>query len=194
MASGNVGKLKELARLLEPLQVEVIAQTALNVSDAIEDGATFAANSYIKARHAALATGLPAIADDSGLVVAALGGAPGIYSARYAGETATDTQNIDKLLDAMQGEDDRAAAFHCVATFVWPDTKDARDAVIGAGVWQGHILEHRRGDKGFGYDPVFFDAALAQSAAELTREEKNARSHRGQALVALLQALTTELA
>lgn len=189
MASGNAGKLAEIAKLLEPLNIEVIAQKDLGVSDAIEDGLTFAENSYIKATHASVATGLPAIADDSGLAVAALAGAPGVYSARYAGESASDEQNIQKLLKEMANIDTRDAAFHCVATFVTPETKSADDAVVGCGVWNGTILKTPQGRFGFGYDPVFFDNELLRSAAELSPTEKNARSHRGAALTELTQKL-----
>lgn len=188
MASGNVGKIREIARLLEGLDVDVVPQSAFNVSEAEETGATFAENSLIKARHAAAATGLPAIADDSGLAVDALGGAPGVWSARYAGAGATDDENIDKLLRALAGtaDESRGAAFHCVATFVTPGD----DAPLQAeGVWRGRILHERRGAGGFGYDPVFLDVASGRSAAELSPEEKGARSHRGQALRELVEKL-----
>ncbi|MBT8103961.1 MAG: RdgB/HAM1 family non-canonical purine NTP pyrophosphatase [Gammaproteobacteria bacterium] len=188
MASGNAGKIREIARLLEGLDIEVVAQSALGVSDADETGTTFAENSLIKARHACDATGLAAIADDSGLAVDALDGRPGVYSARYAGADATDDDNIDKLLLALDGVGaaERSAAFHCVASFVLPD---APTALVAEGVWRGSILEARRGDGGFGYDPVFLDEASGLSAAELTPEQKNARSHRGQALRGLVLQL-----
>ncbi len=189
MASSNAGKIREIARLLEGLGVEVVAQSELGVSDADETGTTFAENSLIKARHAADATGLPAIADDSGLAVDALDGRPGVYSARYAGADATDEQNIDKLLRELVdvSDESRGAAFHCVASFIMPGTSQA---VVAEGVWRGTILRARRGDGGFGYDPIFRDPASGLTGAELTPSEKNARSHRGQALrglVALLQ-------
>lgn len=189
MASSNAGKIREIERLLEGVAVEIIAQSELGVSDADETGVTFAENSLIKARHAADATGLPAIADDSGLAVDALDGRPGVYSARYAGVNATDEQNVDKLLRELADVDDesRGAAFHCVASFVMPGSSQA---VVAEGVWRGTILRARRGDGGFGYDPVFRDPASGLTGAELTPEDKNARSHRGQALrglVALLQ-------
>ena len=189
MASGNAGKIREIARLLRPLGVAVVAQTELGVEDADETGATFAENSLIKARHAAAATGLAVIADDSGLAVDALDGRPGVYSARYSGEHANDDRNIDKLLDELRGADDesRGASFHCVATFVEPD-----DPVVlqAEGEWRGSILRERKGKGGFGYDPVFLDPESGRSAAQLSSGEKNARSHRGQALrklVALLE-------
>lgn len=186
MASGNAGKIREIARLLDGLQIEVIAQSQLGVADALETGSTFAENSLLKAQHACQQTGLPAIADDSGLAVDALDGAPGVYSARYAGSSASDDDNINKLLRELRGSDSRHAAFHCVATMVFPDS----DQVLRAsGVWRGHILQARRGDSGFGYDPVFFDATADKSAAELTPDEKNARSHRGQALRGLVSQL-----
>lgn len=189
IASSNAGKIREIERLLEGFGVEVVAQSELGVSDADETGTTFAENSLIKARHAAEATGLPAIADDSGLAVDALDGRPGVYSARYAGRDATDEQNVDKLLRELAdvSEKSRGAAFHCVASFVMPGTSQA---VVAEGVWRGTILRERRGEGGFGYDPVFLDPASGLTGAELTPKEKNARSHRGQALrglVALLQ-------
>ncbi len=183
MASGNAGKLREISRLLSGLGIEVVAQSDFGVDDAIESGSTFAENSLIKARHAATATGLPAIADDSGLAVGALGGAPGIYSARYSGEGATDDSNIDKLLAELEGVASREAAFHCVATFVMPDDSPP---LVAEGEWRGSIFTTRQGDGGFGYDPVFFDPESGLSAAQLTPEQKNARSHRGQALQQLV--------
>ena len=188
LATGNAGKIRELARLLDGLGVEVVAQSEFGVSDAIESGVTFAENSLIKARHAAAATGLPAIADDSGLSVDALDGAPGVYSARYAGPDADDERNNDKLLAALEDVDDdqRGAAFHCVATYVAPD----EDRVIQAeGVWRGSILRQRQGGGGFGYDPIFLDPQSGMSSADLTPEQKSARSHRGQALRALIKQL-----
>ncbi len=188
MASGNAGKIREVEGLLAHLEVTVIPQADYGISEADETGTTFEENAIIKARHAAAATGLPAIADDSGLAVDALDGRPGVYSARYAGQDATDDSNIDKLLAELKGvpEDDRDAAFHCVACFVF--SADA-EPLLAKGVWRGRILGTRRGEGGFGYDPVFFDSQSGKAAAELTAEEKNARSHRGQALRALAEAL-----
>ena len=193
MASSNAGKLAELRRLLGALGVEVVAQSEFGVSDADETGTTFAENSLIKARHAADATGLPAIADDSGLVVDALDGKPGVRSARYAGENATDDGNIDKLLRALEGVDDdeRTAAFHCVVTFVSPGDPDP---IVAEGVWRGRLLRARQGEGGFGYDPVFLDPQSGRSSAELSPAEKNERSHRGQALRALVAELLRRLA
>jgi len=181
MASGNAGKLREIARLLTGLGTEVVAQSALGVGDVDETGTTFAENSLQKARHAMAMTGLPAIADDSGLAVDALGGQPGVFSARYSGPGATDASNIDKLLEEMAdvADERRSAAFHCVATFVAPDLDEP---IVARGIWRGSILRARRGSGGFGYDPVFLDSLSGKSAAELSAGDKNARSHRGQAL------------
>lgn len=184
MATGNPGKIREIARLLDGLGVEVVAQSELGVTDADENGATFAENSLIKARHAAETTGLPAIADDSGLSVDALGGAPGVHSARYAGD-AGDEANNDKLLAALEGAGDRGAAFHCVATYFAP----GEEPLVAAGEWRGEILHARRGDGGFGYDPLFFVPECGCTSAELPAAEKNRRSHRGQALRELVRLL-----
>ncbi len=188
LASGNTDKLWEIRSLLADLDVEVVAQSELGVRDADETGSTFVENALIKARHAAVATNLPAIADDSGLVVAALGGRPGIHSARYSGAGATDDSNIDKLLDELKRvpTEDRGAAFHCCACFVTPDDTSS---LIAEGRWQGVILSARRGTDGFGYDPVFLDPDCGRTAAELGPEQKNARSHRGVALTALAEML-----
>jgi len=188
LASGNVGKLREIEGILADLDVEVIAQSELGVGDADETGATFVENALIKARHAAVATGLPALADDSGLVVEALGGRPGVHSARYSGPGATDDSNIDKLLEELQRvpTGDRAAAFHCCACFVTPDDTSS---LIAEGRWEGAILRQRRGTDGFGYDPVFLDPDCGRTAAELGPEQKNARSHRGKALTALAEMM-----
>ena len=177
MATSNPGKIREIARLLEGLDIEIVAQSDLGVPDADETGTTFAENSLIKAQHAAETTGLPAIADDSGLSVDALGGAPGVYSARYAGD-AGDEANNQKLLEALAGVEDRRAAFHCVATYVDP----AGEALVASGEWRGEILHEPRGDGGFGYDPLFYVPECGCSSAELPADAKNARSHRGQAL------------
>jgi XTP/dITP diphosphohydrolase len=190
MASSNAGKLKEMAALLQRLGIELVAQSEFGVDDADETGTTFAENSLLKAKHAAMATGLPAIADDSGLAVDALDGAPGVYSARYAGPYATDDKNNRKLLAALAGVSvaDRGAAFHCVATFVHPD---GSPPLVANGEWRGSILMVPRGDRGFGYDPLFLDPESGRSSAELPAHEKNARSHRGQALRKLAQLIET---
>lgn len=188
MASSNPGKLREVRRILSNLDLIVLPQSDFSVSEADETGATFTENALIKARHATRATGLAAIADDSGLVVDALGGRPGVLSARYSGRDATDEKNINKLLRELGDvpDDQRGAAFHCVVCFV---TADDSEALIACGEWRGVILRERRGEGGFGYDPVFLDPELARSAAELTDDEKNARSHRGRALRALVDKL-----
>jgi XTP/dITP diphosphohydrolase len=188
MASGNRGKLREIARILADLDFTVVPQSDFNVSEADETGDTFVANALIKARHAAAATGLPAIADDSGLAVDALQGRPGVFSARYAGPDADDAANIDKLLQelAQVEDEDRGATFHCVACFVTPESDQA---LIAEGSWRGSIARQRIGSGGFGYDPVFIDAELGVSSAQLSAEEKNQRSHRGQALAKLARLL-----
>jgi len=184
LASGNPGKVREIRRILGEFGVEIVPQTELGVGDADETGSSFVENALIKARHAADLTGLPAIADDSGLVVDALGGRPGVYSARYSGVDATDDSNIDKLLQELAGVRDerRTAAFHCCAVY---ESADDSTSLVAEGRWAGKILEQRRGTEGFGYDPVFFDPECGRTAAELGPELKNARSHRGKALTAL---------
>lgn len=188
MASGNAGKLREIARILGDLNINIVPQSEFNVEDADETGTTFVENALIKARHAVAATGLPAIADDSGLAVDALHGRPGVYSSRYAGPDATDQENIDKLLAALDGVPDaeRGAAFHCVSCFVMPGDQEP---IIAQGEWRGSILKEKRGDGGFGYDPVFFVSGMGCSAAQMGDEEKNARSHRGKALQELARQL-----
>lgn len=196
-ASGNRGKLREVRRLFTAHDIEILPQSALGVSEAAETGTTFRENSLIKSRHAAAVTGLAALADDSGLVVAALGGEPGIRSARYAGPGASDADNVARLLKALDGVPAarRIAAFRCVASFVDPALDPAAyPPLIGEGLWQGRILDTRRGRRGFGYDPVFFDPVAGKSAAELDAAEKNAASHRGQALRALLTAFARRYA
>ena len=188
LATGNPGKVREIQRILGELGVEVVPQGELGVDDAEETGTSFVENALIKARHASLMSGLPAIADDSGLVVDALDGGPGVYSARYSGADATDDSNIDKLLQELRGVPDerRTAAFHCCAVYVSPDDSTS---LVAEGRWTGKILERRRGTAGFGYDPVFFDPECSRTAAELGPELKNARSHRGKALTALADML-----
>lgn len=189
LATGNAGKVRELASLLNDFGLDVVAQTELNVESIEETGLTFIENAILKARHAAKVTGLPAIADDSGLAVDVLGGAPGIYSARYAGEEATDQQNLEKLLVALQDvpDDQRQAQFHCVLVYM----RHAQDPtpLVCHGCWPGVITREAAGNGGFGYDPIFFVPDAGKTAAELSREEKIAVSHRGQALKLLLEAL-----
>jgi XTP/dITP diphosphohydrolase len=188
LATGNPGKVREIQRILGEFGVTVVPQTDLGIGDADETGTSFAVNALIKARHASLMTGLSAIADDSGLVVDALGGRPGVYSARYSGADATDDRNIDKLLQELRGvpDDKRTAAFHCCAVYV---STDGSTSLVAEGRWDGRILAQRRGTGGFGYDPVFFDPECGRTAAELGPELKNARSHRGKALTALVDML-----
>ena len=188
LATGNPGKVREIQRILGELGVAVVPQGELGVGDADETGTSFVENALIKARHASLMTGLPAIADDSGLVVDALDGGPGVYSARYSGADATDESNIDRLLQELKDVPDerRTAAFHCCAVYVSPDDSTS---LVAEGRWPGKILEQRRGTAGFGYDPVFFDPECGRTAAELGPELKNARSHRGKALTALADML-----
>ena len=180
MASSNAGKLREIRRILSDFGVAILPQSEFGIGDADETGSTFTENALLKARHASGATGLAAIGDDSGLAVDALGGRPGVYSARYAGPGASDDDNIDKLLDELADVPDagRAAAFHCVACLVMPD---AAEPLVAEGVWHGSILREQVGQGGFGYDPVFFDPEAGRSSAELSPDEKDRRSHRGQA-------------
>lgn len=189
MATGNPGKIREIERLLDGLGVEIVAQSEFGVADADETGTTFAENSLIKARHASDVTGLPAIADDSGLSVDALDGAPGVYSARFAGGAGDDANN-EKLLDAMDGVEERGAAFYCVATYVAPN----EEPLVATAEWRGEILHEGRGDGGFGYDPLFYVPECGRSSAELPPEEKNRRSHRGQALRKLVRLLEQKYA
>ncbi|AWN14634.1 RdgB/HAM1 family non-canonical purine NTP pyrophosphatase [Salinisphaera sp. LB1] len=186
LASANAGKLSELAALLAELDIEVVSQAAFNVPDAVEDGVAFVDNALIKARHAAAATGLPAIADDSGLAVDYLDGAPGIRSARFAGTHGDDAASNAALLEALAGVPDsgRGAAFHCC--LVATRAADDPVPVIAQGVWRGRILSAPRGDGGFGYDPLFWATEENASAAELTAERKNAVSHRGRAMATLI--------
>ncbi len=197
LASNNRGKLRELAAMLEALPLELVAQAELGVGEAEETGTTFVENAIIKARHAARSCGLPAIADDSGLVVPALAGAPGVRSARYAGAGADDAANRERLLHAMRGSHGADRACHFVCVMVYLRHADDPLPLIASGTWHGHVLAAPRGDGGFGYDPVFGldDASSggARSAAELPPVEKNRRSHRGQAVRALLAALEAEL-
>jgi XTP/dITP diphosphohydrolase len=190
LATGNRGKVAELSDLLAEAGVDlrVTAQSELSVSAPAETGTTFVENALLKARHASRVTGLPAIADDSGLVVPSLGGAPGVRSARFAGEHADDRMNVAKLLGALDAPSlDRGAQFHCVLVALeHPD--DAAPA-IATGTWAGQIARAPKGAAGFGYDPVFFDAALGRTAAELSSAEKNRVSHRGAALRRLVELL-----
>ena len=181
-ASDNPGKIAEVARILDGLGITVVPQSAFGTRSAAETGSTFVENALIKARHAARVSGLPAIADDSGLEVDALDGQPGVRSARYAGDGASDAENVDKLLRELEGVDDdgRSGRFRCAAVLVSPGEPELK--LVAEGSWEGRILKARRGEGGFGYDPVFLDPESGRGAAELSPDEKNARSHRGEAL------------
>ncbi|MBR0567276.1 RdgB/HAM1 family non-canonical purine NTP pyrophosphatase [Azoarcus sp. L1K30] len=187
LASNNAKKAAEMQALLAPLGIEVVPQSVLGVSEAEEPHATFVENALAKARHAALATGLPAIADDSGLCVAALGGAPGVHSARFAGEPKSDARNNLLLLDKLANETDRSAYFYSAVVLV-RHAQDPRP-LIADGEWHGEILTAPRGDSGFGYDPLFWLPELEQTAAELDAALKNTLSHRGAAMRHLLDRL-----
>jgi XTP/dITP diphosphohydrolase len=190
LASANRGKLRELAALLAPLGYELIPQDELGVESPPETGNTFVANALIKANHAARVTGLAALADDSGIEVDALAGRPGVHSARFAGTGATDEQNLAKLLSDMRGVPDaqRTARFQCVIVLA----RGHAEPLVASGTWEGRIVEHPRGHNGFGYDPVFIPAGLTMTSAELDSAEKNQRSHRAQALRALVAKLQKE--
>jgi XTP/dITP diphosphohydrolase len=189
LASGNVGKLREISELLAPLGLELITQSTLGIESAAETGTTFAANALLKARHAARLAKLSAISDDSGIEVDALGGRPGVYSARFAGENASDQDNLHKLLAELHDvpAEFRQARYHCVMVFV----RDGNDPepVLAQGTWEGQVVTQPRGSGGFGYDPIFVPAGLHSTAAQLSAEEKNRHSHRAQALRALVTQL-----
>ena len=189
LASGNSGKLRELGSLLAPFGFDLVAQTTLGVETPPETGKTFAENALLKARYAAAATKLPALADDSGIEVDALDGRPGIYSARYAGEGATDQANLHKMLDEIRDVParQRTARYQCVIAFVASDT-DTKP-ILASGTWEGTLISTPRGLGGFGYDPIFVPQGFDRTAAELDPEEKNSLSHRGQALRALVTQL-----
>jgi XTP/dITP diphosphohydrolase len=189
VATGNRGKLAELSRLLAPTGIALCAQSELGIEPPEETGLTFIENALLKARHASAATGLPALADDSGLAVDALGGAPGIYSARYAGENADDEGNNRKLLESLAGvaPDARTARYHC-ALVLLRHPADPLPLVCSAS-WEGVILAAPRGTGGFGYDPLFLVPSLDRTAAELEPALKNRLSHRGRALQMMLAAL-----
>ncbi len=191
LATGNQGKVKELASLLANHHIEIKPQSEFNVSDVAETGTTFVENAIIKARHAAKETGLPAIADDSGLEVDALHGAPGVYSARFAGEHATDQDNNEKLISELVGvpAQERTARFHCVLVYMQHENDPT--PIICHGIWQGTILTAPQGEQGFGYDPLFWVEEHKMSSAQLPREIKNQLSHRGQALKQLVDKLAT---
>jgi len=190
LASGNEGKLSEFRRLLAPLAIDVVAQGELGIGEVDEPHATFVENALAKARHASLLSGLPALADDSGLCVDALGGAPGVWSARYAGEPRSDARNNVKLVAALVGVADRRAHYACVLVLV----RHAQDPepIIAEGRWQGAIVDAPRGDGGFGYDPHFLDLPSGLTGAEMPLARKNEVSHRGKAMRALIARLEGE--
>jgi XTP/dITP diphosphohydrolase len=189
LASGNQGKLAEFKALFAKLAIEVLPLSDFGVESPEETGLSFIENAILKARHASKATGLPALADDSGLAIDALNGAPGIYSARYAGVGVTDADNIDKALKSLAGvpEAQRGARFHCVLALM----QHAEDPMplIAHGAWAGRILSARVGDGGFGYDPIFYVPEKDCAAAQLSKDEKNAISHRGKAIAELLNVM-----
>ena len=191
LASGNIGKLKELRALLVPLGIELVAQGDLGIRAAPEIARTFVENALEKARHASTGSGLPAIADDSGLAVDALDGAPGIYSARYAGAEQDDSANNRKLVAALAGAKDRRARFCCALVYLEQPNDPA--PLIATGEWRGTIIDRGRGENGFGYDPHFLVPDLGRTSAELDPKLKNTLSHRGQAARALLAALRGRL-
>jgi XTP/dITP diphosphohydrolase len=189
LASSNKGKLRELSALLAPLGYDVVTQDTLGIDTPPETGDTFAANALLKARHAAAVASLPALADDSGIEVDALNGRPGIYSARYAGEGASDQDNLLKMLAEMHDvpESKRTARYQCVIAFV--STAEDPNPILAKGTWEGTLISHARGLGGFGYDPIFIPSGFYRTAAELDPAEKNSLSHRGQALRALIGQL-----
>jgi XTP/dITP diphosphohydrolase len=187
LASNNAGKLKEFGDMLAPLGFTVRAQQELHVPEAEEPHPTFVENALAKARHASRLTGLPALADDSGVCVNALGGAPGVHSARYAGEPKSDAANNARLIANLASHDDRSAYYYCVLVFV--RHADDPQPLIAEGRWDGEIIGDARGNGGFGYDPHFWLPDLNKTAAEMSASEKNAVSHRGQALRELVRKL-----
>jgi XTP/dITP diphosphohydrolase len=192
LATGNQGKVAEMASILAEFGFDVVAQSEFNVSEVAETGTTFIENAIIKARHAAQVTGLPAIADDSGLEVDFLQGAPGIYSARYAGQGANDQQNLEKLLQALDGvaPELRTARFHCVLVLMKHENDPT--PLVCHGQWEGRILDHASGSNGFGYDPIFFVPEENCTSAELEPLRKKQLSHRGKALYKLFQAMNEQ--
>jgi XTP/dITP diphosphohydrolase len=187
IASGNAGKLREIARILAPLDIQAVPQSEFNVPDCPEPHVTFVENCLAKARHASAHSGLPALADDSGICVEALGGAPGVQSARYAGEPKSDASNNDKLIAALANETNRRAHYTCVMVYV--RHPDDPEPVIAEGRWYGEIIDTPRGENGFGYDPYFLVPEFGKTGAELDEDTKNAISHRGQALRDLVDKL-----
>lgn len=192
IASNNPGKLREFQHMLAPLGIEVLTQAQLGISEAEEPHCTFVENALAKARHVSRASGLPALADDSGICVEALGGAPGVQSARYAGDNPkSDRRNNDKLLHDLQGVTDRRAHYYCVLVLV--RHADDPQPIIAEGEWHGEIAHEERGDGGFGYDPMFWLPELGKMSAELSHDEKAQLSHRAKALRVLLEKLKLKM-
>lgn len=193
LATGNKGKVKEMSELLNSFSIEVLPQSHFNVSEVAETGTTFIENAIIKARHAAKVTGLPAIADDSGLEVDFLNGQPGIYSSRFAGENATDQENIDLLLNRLEGisTDQRQARFQCVLVYMRHELDPT--PIICQGTWDGSISTEMQGENGFGYDPIFWVEEEQCSSAQLNKQRKSELSHRGKALAMLVELLKKQL-
>ena len=187
IASGNAGKLLEIQALFAPLNIDVLPQSAFNVTEAAEPHCTFIENALAKARHASFATGLPALADDSGLCLEALDGAPGVHSAYFAGEPRSDANNNTHTLKVLKEHSNRFAHYYCCLVLV--RKHDDPQPLIAEGIWAGQILKRPRGNGGFGYDPLFMDNITGKSAAELSPELKNKLSHRGQALRKMLHLL-----
>lgn len=187
LASDNPGKLREFRRLLEPLGIEVIAQADLGIEAADEPHPTFVENALAKARHASARAKLPALADDSGVCVPALGGAPGVISARYAGQPKSDARNNARLIDELRKVADRRAHYYCVLVLV--NAPDDPEPIMADGAWYGRIVDTPRGDGGFGYDPHFEDMETGMTGAEMPLERKNGLSHRGKAIRALIEKL-----
>jgi len=187
LATNNEGKIREIRRILAPLDVEVIPQAQLDVPEPDEPYGTFIENALTKARHASVLTGLPALADDSGLCVDTLSGGPGVHSARLAGEPRSDERNNDRLLELLAHSENRTAHYYCVLVLM----RHGQDPqpLVAEGEWRGEILRERRGTGGFGYDPLFLDPLLGRSGAELPTGEKNRVSHRGKALALLVEKL-----
>lgn len=191
VASGNAGKLREIAAILAPLNINIISQAELNIPEAEEPHITFLENALAKARHASQLSGLPALADDSGICVDALNGAPGVHSARYAGEPKSDVSNNEKLLAELMNHHHRRAHYYVVMALV--RSHNDPEPLIAEGVWHGEILRSPRGDGGFGYDPLFLVPELGLTGGELGAEVKNKISHRAKALAALVEKLRQKM-
>ena len=187
LASGNKGKLREFRQMLEPMGYEIHPQSEFNVTEAEEPFGTFVENALAKARHVSRQTGLPAMADDSGICVDALGGQSGVHSARYAGDPKSDDRNNQKLIAVLAGVENRVANYYCVLVYV--RSADDPQPIIADGRWSGIVIDEPKGENGFGYDPYFLVPEFGKTAAELSPEEKNACSHRGKALQALMEKL-----